>query len=384
MSNNLNMINSLPDISFIDNITLEDIKSQLLNDFITKYQEITGEQIQLSKSDPNRIIMLACAQLIYQGLQNIDKAGKMNFLKYAYDDYLENLAALKRIKRNPAKYAQVPVKFMLSTQREAATGIPAGTRVTADYEAYFATIQYAEIPAGEMDITIMTRCTQAGKIGNDYAVGELNTLVDPIGFVASVANTEKSTGGTETENDEDMAERIFLAPSSYSTAGPDDAYEYWVKESNPDIGDVKITSPTPGVVDIRFVMTDGTIPNDNIIETISEAVNQRGKRPLTDQVLVKRPDIVEYEIDVIYYINNSESTAATAIQSQAVIAVEDYKIWQASKIGRDINPDELIARMNGAGVKRVVVQAPAFRVIEETAKAQCVRANVIYGGLEDD
>lgn len=378
------MIKSLPDISFIDDITLEDIKSQLLNDFITKYQEITGEQIQLSKSDPNRIIMLACAQLIYQGLKNVDKAGKMNFLKYAYADYLENLAALKKIKRNPARYAQAPVKFVLSAKREAATSIPAGTRVTANYEVYFATIQYAEIPAGEMEITTMTRCTQAGKNGNDYTAGELNTLVDPIGFIASVANTEKSTGGAEIEDDEDMAERIFLAPSSYSTAGPDDAYEYWVKESNPDIGDVKITSPAPGTVDIRFVMADGSIPNDSVITEVSDTVNQRGKRPLTDYVLVKKPDIEEYEIDIIYYINTSESAAAIAIQSQAAIAVDNYKIWQASKIGRDINPDELIARMNGAGVKRVVVKAPVFRVIGETAKAQCVRVNVIYGGLEDD
>lgn len=382
--NNLNTIKNLPDISFIDNLTLEDIKSQLLNDFITKYQEITGKRIQLSKADPNRIIMLGCAQLIYQGFQNIDKAGKMNFLKYAYGDYLENVAALKRTKRNPAKYAQVPVKFTLSAKRESVTGIPMGTRVTADYDAYFATVQYAEIPAGEMEVIVMTRCTQAGNVGNDYTVGELNTLVDPIGFVASVMNTEKSTGGAEVESDEDMAERTYLAPSSYSTAGPDDAYEYWVKESDSNIEDVKITSPSPGVVDIRFVMANGDIPDDNTIAAVSEAVSQRGKRPLTDCVQVRRPETEEYEIDVTYYINTSESAAATAIQRQTDIAVEKYKIWQASKIGRDINPDELIARMNSAGVKRAIVRKPLFRVIGETAQAHCTSVNIIYGGLEDD
>ena len=241
MSDILNEIDNLPDINFIDGLTLEDIQSQILNDFITKYQEITGKKIRLSKADPNRIIMLVCAQIIYQGLQNIEKAGKMNFLKYAYDDYLENMGALKRVTRNQAKSAQVPVKFTLSGKRETVTGIPAGTRVTASYEVYFATIQYAEIPAGELEATVMTECTEAGTIGNDFAAGELTTLVDPIGFISKVENTEKSTGGTEIESDQNMAERIYLAPSSYSTAGPDDAYEYWVKESNPDIGDVKIT-----------------------------------------------------------------------------------------------------------------------------------------------
>ena len=80
MSDILNTIDNLPDISFIDGLTLENIQSQMLSDFVAKYQEITGKKIQLSKSDPNRIIMLGCAQLIYQGLQNIDKGGKMNFL----------------------------------------------------------------------------------------------------------------------------------------------------------------------------------------------------------------------------------------------------------------------------------------------------------------
>ena len=384
MSDILNTIDNLPDISFIDGLTLEDLQSKILTDFVAKYQEVTGKKIQLSKSDPNRIIMLSCAQIIYQGLQNIDKAGKMNFLKYAYDDYLENMGALKKVTRNPAKFAQVPVKFTLSGKREAATSIPQGTRVTAAYEVYFATIEYAEIPAGETEITVMTECTEAGTIGNDFAAGELTTLVDPIGFVSKVSNTEKSTGGTEVESDQNMAERIYLAPSSFSTAGPDDAYEYWVKDSNPNIGDVKITSPVPGVVDIRFVMTDGTVPDDTTIAAVTAAVNQRGKRPLTDQVQVKKPEIEEYSIDVTYYINTSDSNAATAIQAQVESAVEKYKLWQASKVGRDINPDELIANINDAGAKRAVVRAPVFRVIGETAKAQCSGVNVIYGGLEDD
>ncbi len=384
MSDILNTIDNLPDISFIDGLTLEDLQSKILSDFVTKYQEVTGKKIQLSKSDPNRIIMLSCAQIIYQGLQNIDKAGKMNFLKYAYDDYLENMGVLKKVTRNPAKFAQVPVKFTLSGKREAATSIPQGTRVTAAYEVYFATIEYAEIPAGETEVTVMTECTEAGTIGNDFAAGELTTLVDPIGFVSKVSNTEKSTGGTEVESDQNMAERIYLAPSSFSTAGPDDAYEYWVKDSNPNIGDVKITSPVPGVVDIRFVMTDGTVPDDTTIAAVTAAVNQRGKRPLTDQVQVKKPEIEEYSIDVTYYINTSDSNAATAIQAQVESAVEKYKLWQASKVGRDINPDELIANINDAGAKRAVVRAPVFRVIGETAKAQCTGINVIYGGLEDD
>ena len=157
-----------------------------------------------------------------------------------------------------------------------------------------------------------------------------------------------------------------------------------MKDSNPLIGDVKISSPVPGLVDIRFVMADGTIPDDTTIAAVTEAVNQRGRRPLTDQVQVVRPDIEEYSIDVTYYINSSDSSTAAVIQAKAETAAEEYKHWQDSKVGRDINPDELTARMNSAGVKRTVIRAPAFRIIGETAKAQCTSVNVIYGGLEND
>lgn len=384
MSDILNAIDSLPDISFIDGLTLEDLQSKMIHNFIEKYQEITGIKIQLAKSDPNRIILLSCAQVIYQGMMNIEKAGKMNFLKYAYGDYLENMGILKKVTRNPAKPAKVPVKFTLSGKREAATSIPAGTRITEAYEVYFATMQYAEIPAGETEITVMAECTQAGIVGNDFAAGELSTLVDPIGFVSKVENTEKSAGGTDIESDQSMAERIYLAPSSYSTAGPDDAYEYWIKESDPNIGDVKISSPTPGVVDIRFVMKDGSIPNDTIIAKAESAVNQRSKRPLTDKVQVKKPEIEEYGIDITYYINRSDQGIALAIRSQTEAAVKEYQGWQDAKVGRDINPDELIARINSAGAKRIIVREPAFCVVEETVKPQCTGINVVYGGLEDD
>ena len=44
MSNALQSVNDLPEVSFIDNVSLEDIKSQLINDFVEMYNKITGNQ----------------------------------------------------------------------------------------------------------------------------------------------------------------------------------------------------------------------------------------------------------------------------------------------------------------------------------------------------
>lgn len=378
-------IKNLPDVNFIDNLKLDDLQGILINAFQEEYEKETGHKLALSKADPNRIILLSCAQILYQEMQQINKAGRMNFLKYAYDSYLDNLSALKKVTRNPARTASVPIKFTLATQRETVTGIPAGTRVTADYETYFAVLEYAEIPAGETELTVIAVCTEAGTAGNGYAIGEINTLVDPIGFVNKVTNTETSAGGTEIEDDESMAERTYLAPSSYSTAGPDDAYVYWVKDVRPDIGDVKVTSPSPGIVDIRFVMDGGKLPDNKTILAVKEHVSQRGKRPLTDMVQVSSPDVVQFAINFKYYINASDSITAASIQENVNKAVDEYIIWQSCKIGRDINPDELIVRIKGAGAKRVVINAPVFQAIGEIEKAELSSSpNIIYGGLEDD
>lgn len=384
MSDILESIDNLPDISFIDNLTLTDVQARMFNAFYDNYAAITGRRITLARADPYRVMMLAASQLIYQGLQQVDKAGKMNFIKYSYGDYLKNLAALKKVFENEPERASVQVRWKLAEVREAATPIPAGSRVTADYAVYFETEDYTEIPAGDTEITVIMYCTEAGEQGNGYMAGELNVMVDPVAFIESVANIETTAGGTGIESDQSIAERTYLAPSSFSTAGPDDAYIYHAKNYSPEIGDVKPTSPTPGVVDIRFILQDGSIPNATLIQGMEEHLAQRSKRPLTDNVQVAAPDVVNYKTDCTYYINTSEASWATQIQEQVKQAVADYQLWQCTKIGRDINPNELMAYLKKAGVKRAEIREPAFTVLTDAQVAQVTATNIVYGGLEDD
>lgn len=380
----LESIDNLPDISFIDDMTLTDVQALVLNAFYRFYEQITGKKITLARADPYRVMMLACSQVIYQGLQQVDKAGKMNFLKYAYGDYLKNLAALKKVFENEPEKASVKVKWKLAEARESATPIPAGSRITADYAVYFETEDYTEIPAGETEITVIMYCTEAGEQGNGYMAGELSVMVDPVAFIESVANTETTAGGTGTESDQSIAERTYLAPSSFSTAGPDDAYVYHAKDLSSDVGDVVPTSPTPGVVDIRFILKDGSIPSETMIQQMQAHLQQRSKRPLTDKVQVAAPDVVTYNTDFTYYINASDTGSAMQIQDQVAQAVKDYQLWQGTGIGRDINPDELLSFLKKAGVKRATIREPVFKVLTETQVGQVVNTNIVYGGLEDD
>lgn len=384
MADTLNVIDNLPDISFIDGLTLQDMQTLMIRSYQDKWKELTGETIHLKRADPNRIILLAVAQYIYQGLLAVDKAGKMNFLKYSYGDYLRNLAAFKNITELEPQKATVAVRWTLDEARAVATAIPGGTRVTADWETFFETTEYAEIPAGETEIVITMTCTETGEKGNGFQAGEIVEMVDPLPFISGVINTVTSAGGTDEESEQSLAERAFFAPSGYSTAGPEDAYIYHAKNYSPEIGDVLPTSPTPGVVDIRFIMKDGSLPSSGEIAGLKAYLEAGDRKPLTDSLQVGAPAAVNYQIAATYYINNSDQSSAAAIQSAAAQAMEEYKAWQCSKIGRDINPDELLGRLKAAGIKRAVITYPAYAALTQAQVAKCTAAALTYGGLEDD
>lgn len=378
-------VKNAPDISFIDNKTIEDVRDGMVADYEEYMTKATGQTVTLPRSSPHRGVLYAAALQIYQAFQYIDRAGKQSLLKYSYSDFLDNLGLLKGVTRSPATAAVTTLRFTVSAVRQVATAIPKGTRVSAGGSVYFATDEYAEIPAGGSTVDVPATCTDTGTEGNDLATGDLTTMVDPLPYVASVTNTTATEGGADVESDDDLAERIYLAPGAYSTAGPEDGYLFHAKQFNPSIGDVVATSnQAAGTVDIVFIMSDGKTPGTEMINGLKEYLNGKTRRPMTDLVNVSAPAEVTYTVDLTYYINRSDSARAVAIQEAVQTAVDDYLTWQRT-IGRDINPSKLVALVMAAGAKRVTVTAPTYTTVDAIkVSALSGSPTISYGGLEDD
>lgn len=263
--------------------------------------------------------------------------------------------------------------------------VPAGTRVTTQSGGVmFATLTDAVIPAGELSVEVAAKATEAGAVGNGLVPGQLCRLVDPIPYVTSVENADTTLSGCDEETDERFRERIRTAPESFSVAGPDKAYEARVRAVSGDITAVSVTSPTPGVVDIRFVLTDGELPDEAMIEEVEHALTPKDVRPLTDKVLVGPPETVEYALAGKWFLSSSDTTLLASITKAVDTAVEGYRLWQRSKPGRDINPDELVARIRNAGAKRVELSTPVFRRLIETQIARETSVAMTFGGVEDE
>lgn len=375
---------NFPEISFIDNSTVDEVQAQMIRDYQEKYKEITGKDVSLAQADPFRLIMYACTVQIYQAMQYADYAGKMGLLKYSRSEYLDNLAALRGVERIQPTAAVTKLQFSIEEPLQSVVAIPAGTRVTNGNDVYFATDEYVEIAAGELSVAVSATCTETGVGGNGFSPGEFNKLANTLPYITEAVNTDTTSGGADIEDDDSLKDRIFNAPSSYTTTGSAAAYEYHVKSVDMTISDVKIQSTTPGTVEIYFVCDGGEIPTDTLIQKVTEHLMDSNIRPLTDNVVVQAPATEEYNVEFTYYISSSDKSAVSTIQADVETAVSVYNAWQVEKIGRDIDPGELNKKVREAGAKRLVITSPAFTVLDKNTIAKLGSVNVVYGGVEDD
>lgn len=375
-------LKNIPDIDFCTKST-EQIRDEMIADYSEKYAELTGSGPYLAPASPERLILNAAALQLSVLAQSINAAGKSNFLKYAVGSVLDNLAALKGIFRKSPTAATVVLKFSITDARPSAVSIPGGTRVCTGKRQYFSTDEYCEISAGQMSVAVTATASEPGTSGNDIPIGALTTIVDPIPYVSAVMNTTISSGGSDTESDDSLTLRTYLAPASYSVAGPAQAYRYWAKRFRSDIEDVEVSSPNAGNVSVIFSLSGGGIPTSEDLSAMSEYLSADTIRPLTDNVTVSAPVQDSYSITLTYYIRKSDSANASAIQAAVNEAVDAYQLWQ-SRIGRDINPSDLICRIMQAGARRVAVTAPVYTQVSDGHIAKCSSTEVTYGGLEDD
>lgn len=379
---NIAEFENIPKISFIDNLTAENVRDNLLAGYKKEVKAVTGQDVEISAGSPERLMLNAMAAQLWQGYKFVDNAAKQGLLKYSTGDYLDNLGLLRGLKRRPAEPASCMIKFTLSDARPSATYIPAGTRLSAG-SLYFYTKEYLEIPAGQLEGEVTALAEEAGTASNGLQEGDIQTLVDSIAYIGKVENTTPTTGGTDIETDDSFTLRIYECPAGYSVAGPYDAYRFHAREAVSDIGDVEPYSPEPGAVEVVFTMSDGSLPGEEKLLQVKEALSAEDIRPLCDKVSVKGPEEVSYNIELTYYIGRSNSSKVSAIQEKISEAIQVYKQWQRH-LGRDVTASQLIALIMGAGAKRVEVTAPTFQSIEKAQLPKLESESVTYGGLEDD
>lgn len=375
----------MKDIEFVDTDT-----STIKQNIISAYEALTGTT--LSRADPVRLFLEALAAIIAWLINQINYAALMNMLAYATGDFLDHIGLLVGCTRLEASKATTTIRVKLSAARSSAIIIPQGTRISSSDNIVFATDEALTIAAGATQADVGASCEVEGEIGNGYAIGEISTIIDHIGYVDTMSNITVTEGGANVEDDDSYRERIREAPEAFGS-GTKGWYSYHTKSVSELIGDVFVEGPEdrqaageterPGEVDVYALNKDGTLPGAELKQAIQDYLANPKVHYLTDKVSVEDPNIESYDIELTYYIDKDNSTQAVAIKEAVEQAVADYVVWQRLRLGRDLNPSKLIGDIMIAGAKRVNVVTPVFTVIPANSVAIADNITVTYGGVED-
>lgn len=361
---------NLPDIQFVD-MDPERLEARMVRTIENELKE------KLAPADPRRLLVKTVVPAVVQLKNELDYSAKQNLLSYAEGPHLDHLGAFANTERLKALPARVLVRFTFSIGGRYL--IPEGTRVSPDYEIMYRTLE--NVISEDYYVDVLCECETPGAIGNGYVPGQIDTLVDPLPYVESIENITESNGGYDEEADDPYARRIHLAPEGFSTAGPEGAYKYYTLSAHPSIVDAHIASPSPTEVYVYPLLHGGELPSEEIIQLVRETLSDTKRRPFTDKVVVEAPVIREYDIDVTYWGDEHFTVEQHGLVKTAV---EEYIDWQATQLGRALDPSELIHRVKKAGAKRVEVAQPVHVELERNEIARVRDRSVQFGGYEYD
>ena len=365
---------------------VEDIVASL----VAAYQQITGRTVH--PADPEKIFIQWVGDVIIQERVYTNFTGNQNIPSRATGANLDALSEWYFPTTRPtAQPAVCTERFTISQAQGTSILVPAGTRVTdMSNILIWETVEDAYIEIGDTYVDVQVRCQTPGSVGNGYAKGQLDTIVDVFDYYAGCENITESEGGADEATDQEYYQLMRASMDAFSTAGPTGAYIYIAKRVSTEIQDVLAVSPSAGKVVVYVLTKDGEPAGAELKNAVLKALSQDTVRPLTDQVSVGDPQVVEYDIAFTYYIPEDETQSGEEVQAAVDAAVQEYVAWQSGKLGRDINPSYLYGLLMQTGIKRVTLTSPVYTALKngddgsEPQLAQVGQITATNGGYESE
>jgi len=345
-------------------------------DLVAHYEQISDKTLY-----PGQIEHLFIHQIAYAhalALTKIQSAAEKMLVRFSDGAILDYLGELVGTPRLPAAAAQTVIAFTRIAADGPPVTIPAGSVIASnDGRINFATD--VQIDVGSTPVTVTATCTEPGLIGNGWLPGQISALQDNLPVTAS--NTATSTGGTDTESDERYKTRIISAPEAYTNAGSYGAYRHHAMSAHQSIVDIAVYGPNegepPGQVAL-YPLTDTGLPSDTILSTVLAAISADRVRPLTDLVLVRTPEKVEYSISatLTFYTTADRAEAMSRAQN----ALDEWVAERQRQLGLDLVPEQISAILHVPGVYRVQITSPAFQVLQPHQWGCCIGITLNDGG----
>lgn len=180
------------------------------------------------------------------------------------------------------------------------------------------------------------------------------------------------------ESNESLRERAQMAWEGLSTAGPRNSYILHARSADGRVADATAESPSPAVVVVTVQSLLGNGAADQaLLDTVAAYLSDEDRRPVGDRLTVQSPEVLEYRVDAVLYLNTvgpeAEPIRAAAEQRLATL------VNQRRRLGLEVNRSALDAALHIEGVRRVELTDWVDIVATEYQAPYCTGFSVVIG-----
>lgn len=323
---------------------------QIKTEMVALYQTIVPEYTP-NESDTVMPVLetFAYRELLLRTYFNAQISG--SFWQSATDSNLDFIAAFFGITRLVGSKPTATVRFTINTVLGADYTIESGMELLNADGSVSMLISDVTIPKGSTTAE-GTAELQIYASSSDTVV--MSTMI-PKPYLSGVEQLNAYSGGSDSESDASVRNRIELAFDAQTTAGSVGGYTVHALGADARISDVNIVSPSAGIVDVVIHSDNGV--DMAMIDRVYSALNSDTVRPLTDTVNVMAATLVPYSIKAYILVSGSD---AETILSTAKTRL--YERLSGAKIGKSITIGSIIAALSVEGVEDVTVVSPSVTV----------------------
>ncbi|QIM66323.1 phage baseplate protein [Mannheimia granulomatis] len=344
----------------------EDVK-QIVAETIAKYEQDTGKVLQPAHIERLIINVYAFRELLVR--KGINEAFRQTFPQTATGIALDLCGGQVGCERLENQAARCMLRFSVNGSHSAIT-IPVGTVVQATDSLSFSTLYEMQIRATEQFVDVEAVANVVGEMGNGWEAGRVSKLVSVLNTdsVVTVSNLDTTSGGIDTEDDDNYRKRILLAPEAFTTCGTAGAYTYHALSVSQFIADVDISTPQGGTVQIAVLTRNGA-PSESILRQVQSYVADPKRRTLCDTVQVIPAQEISYQINA--ELDLLETAQEQAVLANAEQALRTYLSARTQKLGLDIVPLDIQAALKVVGVYNVRLLQPPLTEVNNQQWANC-------------
>ena len=328
-------------------MTVEELYGQMVDTF----QRETG--LALAGDGDMAVRLYAVAAQLYALYVQADWVGRQCFPQTAQGDYLDKHAQLRGLERRAATAAVGVLSFETDHPPEADLSIPEGTVCMTAAQVRFETTEAGVLKAGQTSAQVRARAVEPGAAGNAAAGTVRAMAVAPVG-VSRCTNPAPFTGGSETEGDEALRQRV-LETFQRLPNGANAAFYQQGALSFPGVAAAVVLprSRGTGTVDVVVATAEG-VPEEELLDGLEAWFDER--REIAVDVAVRAPET--QTVDVSLSVKAAEGADFTEVSGRVEAAIENW--FGGERLGQDV----LLARLGALlfsvdGVENYAITAPA-------------------------